>query len=108
MRYRNPRIPLDREVRVVHADGIHRGELANISATGARLRNLPPLPPNSTVKLCHLHLQISAKVVWSENGQTGICFAAPLSSADVQSVAGNNAMISNRHSLPQHGFRELE
>ncbi|MGR3465245.1 PilZ domain-containing protein [Limimaricola sp.] len=108
MRFRDHRFPTDKEVRVAHGKEVQRARLANISATGARLRQLSPLTPGGLVILCQLDLKIPAKVVWSNERQTGVTFLKPLKPADLQTMAGTVGQAAPpaggwRH----HGFREI-
>ena len=108
MRYREQRFATDRELRLVHGSEVQRVQLTNVSATGARLQKLAPLPRDTRVVLCHLHHKFPAKVVWSNERQTGVTFIEPLSNADLQTLAGTVGQMS-RHGggWSNHGFREL-
>ncbi|MGR3500636.1 MAG: PilZ domain-containing protein [Limimaricola soesokkakensis] len=108
MRYREPRFATDRELRVVYGKEIQRARLINVSATGARLGQLSQMEPDRLVLICLLHLKIPAKVVWSNEKQTGVHFLEPLSVADLQTMGATIADgASPRGKWGNHGFHEL-
>jgi hypothetical protein len=88
MRYRQPRFAADIEVRVEHAGRQVRARLVNISPSGARLGDLGVLPTGELVVLSHLTARVSARVVWSNERQTGVAFGRPLAQAEVNSIRG--------------------
>ena len=107
MRYRDTRLPSGTELRIEHDDQVSRVELVNISSTGARLKQLGNLPEGALVTLCHLHLRFPARVMWSTEAQTGVRFARPLSTSDVNALRGAISGVSARGSPSSHAFREL-
>ena len=88
MRFREQRFPSVTELRVMYGDEVRRVQLVNISATGARLEQVWHLPEDALVTLCHLHVRIPARVVWSNERQTGIRFVMPLTTTDMNALRG--------------------
>lgn len=88
MRYRQPRFAADMQVRVEHAGSQHRARLVNVSPSGARLADLGTFPLGELVVLSHLTAQVRARVVWSNERQTGVAFVRPLSQSEVNSIRG--------------------
>ena len=88
MRYRQQRFPADAQVRLERAGTQSRARLVNISPTGARLSDVGLLPTGELVILSHLTSLISARVVWSNERQTGVAFGRPLTQAQVNSIRG--------------------
>ena len=106
MRHRQPRFAADTQVRVEHAGLLSRARLINVSSSGARLADLGILPRGELVALSYLNTQVRARVVWSNERQTGVAFVQPLSQTEVNSirgVGGPNA-AGSWSSMP---FREL-
>jgi PilZ domain-containing protein len=63
--------------------GDHRAALVNVSSTGARL-SAPQLPPAGEVLIFRAdNIQSFGHVVWSENGQCGVEFEAPIAASNV-------------------------
>ncbi|ETX14039.1 hypothetical protein OCH239_05210 [Roseivivax halodurans JCM 10272] len=109
MRYREHRYPSDRLVRIAHGPDVEPAELANISATGARVKGPASLAPGQRVSLCQRDIQIQAEVVWSDGRQTGMVFLKRLSPAELQAVSGTLGRPSGPGGRwDNHGFRELE
>ena len=101
MQSRSTRLPSDTELRVMHADEVFRVLLVNISTTGARLDHLGRLPQDAHVTLSHLQMRVPAYVAWSDDKQTGVRFAAPLSPTDLdilgKAVGGEGVWASLGH-----------
>ena len=110
MRYREHRYASDRLVRIARDGGVEQAQLANVSATGARLRGPATLAPGQRISLCQRDLEIPAEVVWSNGQQTGIVFLEPLSPAELQAVSGTLGRPAPPAggSWGGHGFRELK
>ncbi|SDE81230.1 PilZ domain-containing protein [Limimaricola pyoseonensis] len=106
MRYREQRYPSDRELRVEHGGQTVRASLVNISATGARLARLGRLPSDAAVTLCHLNLRLPARVVWSNERQTGVRFVMPLGASEVNAFRGAAGGFAGPGAW-DHGLREL-
>ena len=107
MRYRDTRLPSGTELRIEHDDQVSRVELVNISSTGARLKQLGNLPEGALVTLCHLHLRFPARVMWSDEAQTGVRFARALSTSDMTALRVATGRGGAWGSSAHHGFREL-
>lgn len=107
MRYRPQRFPADIEVRVERNDEVQRAQLINVSSTGAKLTGLPPLPPETRVTICHLHLRFPAQVLWSKERLTGVRFVTPLSSGDLNLLRGVDGRRTGVWGLSQGPLREL-
>ena len=110
MRYREHRYASDRLVRIARGGEVEHAQLANISATGARLRGPAALKPGQRLSLCQRDFEIPAEVVWSNGQQTGIVFLEPLSPAELQAVSGTlgRPATPTGGSWSGHGFRELK
>lgn len=110
MRYREHRYASDRLVRISRDGGVEHAQLANISATGARLRGPASLKPGQRISLCQRDLEIPAEVVWSNGQQTGIAFLEPLSPMELQAVSGTlgRPVTQAGGNWSGHGFRELK
>ena len=107
MRYRDTRLPSGTELKLEYGQQVLRAELADISTTGARLRQLGALPPGVLVTLCQLHLRFPARVVWSADGLTGVRFTQPLSTTDLNALRGAIGSAGSWGSSSHHAFREL-
>ena len=90
MQPRSARRPADNEVRVIHADEVFRVLLVNISTTGARLNHIGNLPQDALVTLRHLYMRIPAYVAWSNDEETAVRFATPLTTREVDALCKLN------------------
>ena len=86
MRDREKRLPTDAAIRVFHEAQAYRADAVNISANGASLIGVGRLPRAAKVTICYLHLCIRAEVAWSTAEQTGVRFAAPLTSSQLKAL----------------------
>ncbi len=108
MRYRIPRLPADIALSVEYSGRVCAVRLVNISTTGARLEGFdPPLPRDAKVTLQYLHMRVSAQVIWSYNGQTGVHFVTPLSQSTVDALRGAGGSMSSTWGSFGHRYREL-
>lgn len=90
MRYREPRHPTELGVRVAFGDEVYWAALVNVSETGAKLALSKQLPKDVLVTITHLTNTLSARVAWSNAGQTGIQFSMPLPSS---TLAGLQSLV---------------
>ena len=107
MRYRDTRLPSGIELTVEYGQQVARASLVNVGTTGARLRQLEPLPLGVLVTLCHLHGRFPARVVWSHGVLTGVRFVQPLSATDMIALRGAIGSVGAWGSSSHHQFREL-
>ena len=107
MRYRDQRFPSDILLRVEHGDQVHRAQVANVSTTGARLRHLDPLAPETRVTLCFLHLRFPAQVAWAKDQEIGVQFVIALSAPDLTMFRGASGGRAAGWGGSYGAFREL-
>ncbi len=108
MGFRHQRFPADTVLRVAYEHKAMEAELVNISTTGARFEGPDYLPPGALVHLCYLHTRIPARVVWSNDAQTGVRFVMPLSSNDLNALRGAGGRLAGSWgSHRYHFYREL-
>ena len=86
MRYREPRLPCDTPVTVLAGGVARRGEVANLSATGARLKGLGDLGRGASVQVRFLDLRVEARVMWSRGAEAGLRFPTPLTPWQVSAL----------------------
>jgi hypothetical protein len=108
MRHREMRYPCDKDVTVALGDEPRRARLVNLSITGAKLEDLGRVPRDSLVSLSHMNARIAARVVWSNDRQTGLRFVRPLSHDELQGLRGVGGRGAGAWgSISPHGFREM-
>lgn len=108
MRYREQRYPADTALRIEFGERVERAHLVNVSATGARLSQLAPLPSGTVLNLCYLSIRLSASVIWSNQRQTGIRFTRPISMGDVNVLRGAGGRPAGAWGTSNHWeLREL-
>lgn len=108
MRYRVQRYPTDKDVWLEHGDRTERVQLADISASGARLRHLDQLSDGALVTIRHLHLRVPARVVWSDDEKTAVRFVVPLSTTDRDALRGaKGGSMAGWGTSVQYQLREL-
>jgi hypothetical protein len=78
MRQREKRSSTDAAIRVWHENQGFRATALDISPGGARLRGMASLPMNSWVTVQYLHLNLRARVVWTDRDVFGVSFASRL------------------------------
>ena len=86
MQPRSARLPSNNELKVMHRDEVFRVRLVNISTTGARLDHLGDLAQDTAVTLRHGQMRVPAYVAWSNDKETGVRFATPLSTEDMDTL----------------------
>jgi hypothetical protein len=108
MRHREMRFPSDTELVLMSAGVTHRIRFLNVSTTGAKIEGADRPTRDSLVELAYLGARFRARVVWSDDLQTGIRFTPPLSQAELAGLRGQG-----RHGVGAgvqggpHRFREL-
>ena len=107
MRYRDLRLPSDRDLKVVYASQVFHVPLLNISTSGALLGKLQSLPRDALLTLCHLHISIQARVAWSSNTQTGVRFPIPLTTADMNVFRGAIGLTNGWGTSSYQGLQEM-
>lgn len=88
MRYREMRLPCDTELAASLGDEMRRLRFVNISASGARVEGLAPLPRDALVVLHHLGVRHATRVVWANERQAGLRFVRSLSAAELGHLRG--------------------
>lgn len=108
MRYREMRLPCDTEVTATLGGEMRRVRFANISSTGARIEGLGRVPREVLVTLSHLGTRVTARVVWSNDRQTGLRFTSALSNVDLNALRGvGGGRGAGWGTAGPHAFREL-
>jgi hypothetical protein len=108
MRYREMRHPCDTNLTVFLGDEPRSARLVNISVTGGKLEGLGRAPRDALVTLAYMNARIRARVVWSNDRQTGLRFVLALSNAELQGLRGvagrgAGAWVAGGHL----GYREM-
>lgn len=76
--HRGERSPVSMSASIVTMDAYRFPELADISATGAKLKG-SPLPPKGARALLRAGgLEILCRVVWAQEGACGVRFEEPV------------------------------
>ena len=107
MRYRDPRFPADIGVSIFCGSEGHFATLINISTTGARIELPARLPQDTLVTFQRFTERMTARVVWSNDHQTGVRFEMLLSQAQVNALRGAVVKASFARGASGHRFREL-
>lgn len=90
MKYREMRLPCDREVTLGTPHGTDRAMVRNVCSHGARLAGVEGLSPGDVVTL-DLHLtRAEARVAWVRTGLCGLRFTAPLGVAELDRIRGRS------------------
>lgn len=85
-RHRGQRSPVSMTASVVTMKAYHFPELADISATGAKLVGSPLPPKGATALLRAGALEILCRVVWANDDACGIKFEEPVSPRILQQI----------------------
>ena len=108
MRYRDLRLPSDAPVEVEDGTRVHRTELIDVSVSGARLARLDGMTRDRPLTLRYLGVRILARVIWSNERQTGVRFVAPLTASEMTALRREASRRPGDAASPGlHGFREL-
>ncbi|MCH2164384.1 MAG: hypothetical protein MK098_07000 [Marinovum sp.] len=112
MRYRTPRRPSDRPIKVTWVKGESPATVRNYSQTGVCIGTDNPLPRGTRILITLLHNAWVAKVAWTRDGMMGAQFDRPLSQQEMglMQLKGNVSQYASwrRNSkTTARAFREL-
>ena len=88
MRHRELRSPSDTDLILMSGGVTHRVRFLNISTTGAKIEGADRLVRDSLVEFGYLGARFRARVVWSDDLQSGLRFTPPLSQAELAGLRG--------------------
>ncbi len=112
MKYREPRKPLETTTKLHTQNGVFQAVLRSISASGAKVQGMAPLPLGTRVRIELIAGARDAKVVWCRGKSIGLKFGKPLSAPELAAVhkPGSVSRVDMNRAATKgfgHGFREL-